>query len=248
MLKAWTASSAINQGNVWNVLRVVATGSSLKFYINGVLAWSGTDTNLASGRVGIGIESSLGTTGNQLQVDYAIVSMPTTTTTTVPTSTTTTVPPSTTTTTVATSTTTTVPPSTTTTTAPTTTTTTRPGGGPDVSVTKSDNPDPVAVGQVVSYTITVRNNGPGTATSVQLTDIHPASFRFLGGELGCTPTSTTQVSCNLGSMAAGASITKRIHFQPTVAGSMSNSATVFSLGDPNMSNNMTTITTQVTAN
>ena len=49
-------------------------------------------------------------------------------------------------------------------------------------------------------------------------------------------------------MASGASISKRIHFQPTVAGTMSNSASAFSLGDPNMSNNIVTITTQVTPN
>ncbi|HEX5473845.1 MAG TPA: family 16 glycoside hydrolase [Vicinamibacterales bacterium] len=66
-----TASSAIVQGNAWNTLRVVAHGTSLSFSINGTVVWSGTDTSLAAGSVGIGLERDAVTTGNQLWVDYA---------------------------------------------------------------------------------------------------------------------------------------------------------------------------------
>jgi hypothetical protein len=52
-LKAWTAHSAIVK-NGWNTLKVVAVGSSLKFYINGTLVWTVTDSTLRVGQVGFG--------------------------------------------------------------------------------------------------------------------------------------------------------------------------------------------------
>lgn len=51
-LKSWTVFSGIHKGG-WNILRVIADGLSLKFYINGSLAWSGSDPTLKTGRVGI---------------------------------------------------------------------------------------------------------------------------------------------------------------------------------------------------
>jgi hypothetical protein len=52
-LKNWTNSSKIVK-NGWNTLAVRASGSSLKYYINGGLVWSGSDTSLTSGAVGFG--------------------------------------------------------------------------------------------------------------------------------------------------------------------------------------------------
>jgi hypothetical protein len=67
-LKDWTASSAIVK-NGWNTLKVVAVGSSLKFYINGTLVWSGIDSTLKTGQVGFGFyrDANAGT----LLVDWA---------------------------------------------------------------------------------------------------------------------------------------------------------------------------------
>jgi hypothetical protein len=69
-LQNWTSRSAINK-NGWNTLKVTASGSSLKFYINGSLVWSGSDSALARGRVGIGMYRSSTSTGDLLQVDWA---------------------------------------------------------------------------------------------------------------------------------------------------------------------------------
>ena len=68
ILKAWTASAAIVQ-NGWNTLKVIAVGNSLKFYINGTLVWSGSDSTLQVGQVGAGYyrDSANGT----LWVDWA---------------------------------------------------------------------------------------------------------------------------------------------------------------------------------
>ncbi len=51
----WGYTSAIIPGESWNVLKVIANGTSLKFYINDVLLWSGYDSSMPSGRVGIGM-------------------------------------------------------------------------------------------------------------------------------------------------------------------------------------------------
>jgi uncharacterized repeat protein (TIGR01451 family) len=47
----------------------------------------------------------------------------------------------------------------------------------DLSVVKSDSPDPVTVGQNLTYTIVVTNNGPDTAENVTLDDLlsHPVN-------------------------------------------------------------------------
>jgi len=70
-LQSWTSSTAINQGDAWNTLRVVANGNGFYFYINGTLVWSGTDTTLGSGRVGVGMYRSADSTGDRLWVDWA---------------------------------------------------------------------------------------------------------------------------------------------------------------------------------
>jgi hypothetical protein len=67
-LKGWTASAAVVK-NGWNTLKVVAVGSSLKFYINGTLVWSGSDTTLKVGQVGIGFYRDAAT--GTLQADWA---------------------------------------------------------------------------------------------------------------------------------------------------------------------------------
>jgi hypothetical protein len=53
-LKGWTNSAAVVIGG-WNTLKVIANGSSLKYYINGALVWSGTDSTLTDGQVGFGL-------------------------------------------------------------------------------------------------------------------------------------------------------------------------------------------------
>lgn len=69
-LKNWTSSAAIVRGG-WNVLKVTADSSTLKFYINGTLVWSGVDSSYPSGRVGIGMYRDTLSSGNKLFVDYA---------------------------------------------------------------------------------------------------------------------------------------------------------------------------------
>jgi M6 family metalloprotease-like protein len=51
-VKGWTATTAVNASG-WNTIRAVAVGSSLKYYLNGTLVWSGSDTSLSTGSVGV---------------------------------------------------------------------------------------------------------------------------------------------------------------------------------------------------
>jgi uncharacterized repeat protein (TIGR01451 family) len=49
----------------------------------------------------------------------------------------------------------------------------------DLSVTKSDSPDPVSAGTNLTYTLTAFNAGPGDAHNVALTDVIPANTTFV---------------------------------------------------------------------
>ena len=73
-LQYWAYSPAINQGDAWNTLRVVAHDGSLYFYINGTLVWSGSDSSLTSGRVGIGMYRSSDSTDDDFFVDESTLS------------------------------------------------------------------------------------------------------------------------------------------------------------------------------
>ncbi|MCR4322003.1 MAG: hypothetical protein NUV74_16920 [Candidatus Brocadiaceae bacterium] len=50
---------------------MTANGTALKFYINGSLVWSGTDTEFSTGKVGIGMYRNASSTGNRLYADWA---------------------------------------------------------------------------------------------------------------------------------------------------------------------------------
>jgi uncharacterized repeat protein (TIGR01451 family) len=119
---------------------------------------------------------------------------------------------------------------------------------PDLAVTKSDSPDPVQAGNNLTYTVTVKNNGPGNATGVTMTDTLPADVSFVSANASqgsCTGTST--VVCNLGSLAASASATVTLVVKPTAAGTITNTASVTgSPTDPNTGNNSATEMTTVT--
>jgi uncharacterized repeat protein (TIGR01451 family) len=116
----------------------------------------------------------------------------------------------------------------------------------DLSVTKNGPPDPVAVGQNLTYTIAVVNNGPA-ATEVTLTDPLPPTAVFLSASAGCAYTQGTHiVTCTLGTMASGASTTIMIVVSPIQGGTISNTATVMgSVTDPNTADNTSTAMTEI---
>lgn len=68
------ASTAIDTGEAFNTLRVVAIGDQLAFYINGTKVWEGSDNSLTSGRVGVGVSRNPESTGDEFFVDWATLS------------------------------------------------------------------------------------------------------------------------------------------------------------------------------
>jgi hypothetical protein len=71
VLQAWTSTPAIIPGDAWNILRVVAEGPDLQFYINGTAVWSGSDPSFSSGRVGLLMYRTPSSIGDLLRVDWA---------------------------------------------------------------------------------------------------------------------------------------------------------------------------------
>jgi len=119
-------------------------------------------------------------------------------------------------------------------------------------VSKTASPDPVVSGQDLTYTITVRNAGPGTATNVVVTDaltslVNIGGFQSAVASQGsCTPNGVTNgtsqnLSCNLGTLNVNDTATVVVTIRPQIATTnrRPNTATVSSLdvGDPDRTNN-----------
>lgn len=69
-LKSWATCGALKNG--WNKLTVVAVGKTIKFTINGVFVWSGSDDTLRVGKVGVGFYRD-NTDPGKLSVDWATI-------------------------------------------------------------------------------------------------------------------------------------------------------------------------------
>ncbi len=72
-LMPWTTSEAVNTGDSWNTLRVIAQDNRFFFYINDKLVWSGKEGGYSFGQVGIAMFRDSASTGNMLDVDWAIL-------------------------------------------------------------------------------------------------------------------------------------------------------------------------------
>jgi uncharacterized repeat protein (TIGR01451 family) len=120
----------------------------------------------------------------------------------------------------------------------------------DLSIVKTDSPDPVNAGSALTYTLTVSNAGPSSASSVIVSDTLPAGTTFVSASSAsftCSFASPT-VTCTAPSFAAGATGTITITATaPANGGTISNTASVTAqTPDPNTANNSSTATTIVT--
>jgi uncharacterized repeat protein (TIGR01451 family) len=125
----------------------------------------------------------------------------------------------------------------------------------DLAITKSDSADPVKEGAVLTYTITVTNLGPGTASGVTVTDELDSHVDFgsAASTQGTCDVRGKTVTCDVGTLGASPnaqSATITVNVTPKRAGQLSNTATV-AVGsgdtDPNPANNSATQTTTVVA-
>ena len=125
----------------------------------------------------------------------------------------------------------------------------------DISVDKSDSPDPVLAGDQVTYTITAANAGPSTAQGVVLTDTLPAGTTYVSGVDGngatvCTLVQANQVVCAVGPLNPGQSAT--VYLTVLVAPSVPDGTVLTNqvaisatTPDPNGANNVATEHTTV---
>jgi uncharacterized repeat protein (TIGR01451 family) len=109
----------------------------------------------------------------------------------------------------------------------------------DVSITKTANASQAFVGSTVIYTVTVRNNGPGPADNVVVTDTLPAGTTLVSAP-GCS--GTTVLTCNVGTLAPAAQQSFTITVTlPSTPQNVSNTASVTSTtADPTPNNNSST--------
>ncbi|HVF59629.1 MAG TPA: DUF11 domain-containing protein [Thermoanaerobaculia bacterium] len=123
-----------------------------------------------------------------------------------------------------------------------------PTPGADLSVTKEDDPDPVAAGAELVYTITVTNSGPDPASGVNLVDSVPSGTTFVSlsepaGWSCATPAvgDSGDVLCSIASLGVGSAVfTLTVEVDAGAAGGSEifNSATVSSSSDdPDESDN-----------
>ena len=120
-------------------------------------------------------------------------------------------------------------------------------GEADLSVTKTDDPDPILIGRSLTYTIVVRTHGPDKAKNVVLTDVLPADVRFVSASASQgTCSGTGPITCNLGELRKGQGIRVTIVVKPQKEGEICNKASVTAKEkDPDTSNNSDTECTEV---
>lgn len=111
----------------------------------------------------------------------------------------------------------------------------------DLSVSKTDGPDPVAPNDTLTYTLSVRNNGPDDASGVTVVDELPSGVALESASTsqgsGCV--GTGPVVCSLGDLPNGGSASVVIVVTaPTTTGMLSNEATASANeDDPDTGNN-----------
>lgn len=119
--------------------------------------------------------------------------------------------------------------------------------GIDLAVSIAGPSDPIAVGGTLIYTITVANNGPRVATGVNLVDALPPGVTFLPDQSTTELTlAGNQVSASIGALAPGDSLQLFVAVQPTVAGPITDRASVgLARDDLAPVNNMASVETTV---
>lgn len=129
-----------------------------------------------------------------------------------------------------------------------------PAGSANLKITKTDSPDPVQVGQQLTYTIGVENLGPSPATGVTVTDNLPKGVDLVSasGPSGSCPVQGGKVTCTIGALNpvgvnyGGSPASATIVVVPRAAGTIRNTATVKGdQKDPISANNKATATTRV---
>lgn len=118
----------------------------------------------------------------------------------------------------------------------------------DLSVTKTANADPVVVGNNLTYTITVTNNGSNNARGVTLTDTLPEGVKLVSASVNPNQQSDKDLIFDLGDIANGTSKTVNLTITPPTSGTITGTASVTSKTfDPDVANDTDILATTVSA-
>ncbi|MCX2576147.1 T9SS type B sorting domain-containing protein [Pedobacter sandarakinus] len=110
-------------------------------------------------------------------------------------------------------------------------------------VTKTVNNATPTVGNNLIFSIVVKNNGPATASNVQILDLLPSGYTYVSGTATAGAYNSLTGVWTVGNLANGVSETLSITAIVNASGSYANTATVSgSETDPDPSNNTSTVT------
>lgn len=118
----------------------------------------------------------------------------------------------------------------------------------DLTLSMSDNPDPAKRSKPFTYSIVVVNNGPDTATNINVADTLPANINVLSLQSSnATCSGITTVTCSIASLIAGEAAFIDIEVMADYGGTYENTVSVIAplIEDPNLSNNTAVETTVV---
>lgn len=119
----------------------------------------------------------------------------------------------------------------------------------DVQVSVSSTPNPVQVGQNVTYTVSIVNAGTAAASNVRATVVLPAESTFVSADSGCAyNANVSAVTCTLASLAAASNVNLQVVATISTAGNyVAVASTVFDGTDSAAGNNVAGLQLAVTA-
>jgi uncharacterized repeat protein (TIGR01451 family) len=117
----------------------------------------------------------------------------------------------------------------------------------DLAISKVGSPSPTTVGGNITWTLTVVNNGPSDATGVTVADPIPAGTTYVSSaSTQGTCTGGVAISCAIGAMKLGATVTITLVTTANATGTVPNTATVVgNEAETNTANNSASASVQV---
>jgi uncharacterized repeat protein (TIGR01451 family) len=125
-------------------------------------------------------------------------------------------------------------------------------GDADLAISQTISPNPVTIGNSLTYELVGVNNGPAPASGVVVSDTLPSSVNYVSGAVtaggtGCTYDDPSRlVTCGLGNLAVDGSATATLQLNAVVVGEQLNVASITGVqDDPNTENNSASQTHQI---
>lgn len=116
----------------------------------------------------------------------------------------------------------------------------------DLAVSQTAVPDPVTTGESLTYTLTITNNGPDSASDLVITNTLPTGVTFQSASDGCILADSI-LTCQLDLLGSSTAVPLTMTvLAPEIAGTITNTITLSAAtDDPDMSNNTAVLTTTV---